>query len=111
MERKAEPYKEDEQNYAHTVLAKGGQPLFALAVQEGCKKMGIGITCAFASESLTDEDADIYVKSPDIIDQYLGWELDEQRGEQRAVLVAEASAKVAVEVVTSSSFQAESGTL
>ena len=62
-----EPYKEDEDNYAPTALAKGGQLLFALAVQEGRKKMGIDITCAFASESLTAEDGDIYVKFPDIL--------------------------------------------
>jgi hypothetical protein len=67
-----EPYKEDEDNYAPTALAKGGQLLFALAVQEGRKKMGIDITCAFASESLTAEDGDIYVKFPDILVQHFG---------------------------------------
>jgi hypothetical protein len=101
-----EPYKEDEDNYAPTALAKGGQLLFALAVQEGRKKMGIDITCAFASESLTAEDGDIYVKFPDILVQHFGWKLDEQRQEQREVLVAEASANAAAELVTSSSFKA-----
>ena len=67
-------------------MAKGGQLLFALAVQEGRKKRGIDITCAFASESLTAEDGDIYVKFPDILVQHFGWKLDEQREEQREVL-------------------------
>jgi hypothetical protein len=100
-----EPYKEDEDNYAPTALAKGGQLLFALAVQEGRKKMGIDITCAFASESLTAEDGDIYVKFPDILVQHFGWKLDEQRQEQREVLAAEASANAAADVVTSSIFR------
>jgi len=82
--------------------------LFALAVQEGRKKMGIDITCAFASESLTAEDGDIYVKFPDILVQHFGWKLNEQREEQREVLAAEASAKAATEVVTSGSFEAVS---
>jgi hypothetical protein len=103
-----EPFKEDEDNYAPTALAKGGQLLFALAVQEGRKKMGIDITCAFASESLTAEDGDIYVKFPDILVQHFGWKLNEQREEQREVLAAEASAKAAAEVITSGSFEAVS---
>ena len=116
MERKVEPYKEDEDNYSPTALAKGGQlasvcVCCSRVVQEGRKKMDIDIAFAFASEFLTDEDANIYVKSPDILEQHFGWELDEQREEQREMLVAEVSAKVAEEVVTSSSFKAESGTL
>jgi hypothetical protein len=69
--------------------------------------MGIDITCAFASESLTAEDGDIYVRFPDILVQHFGWKLDEQRKEQREVLAAEASMKAAAEVVKStSSFEA-----
>ena len=45
--------------------------------------MGIDITCAFASESLTAEDGDIYVKFPDILVQHFGWKLDEQRQDRK----------------------------
>jgi hypothetical protein len=62
-----EPYKQDEDNYAPTALQKGGQLLFALAAQERRPMRGIDITCAFASESLTAEDGDIYVKYPDVL--------------------------------------------
>jgi hypothetical protein len=96
-----ESYKDDEDNYAPTALAKGGQLLFALAVQEGRKKMGIDITCAFASESLTPEDGDIYVKFPDILVQHFSGFLDQQREEQKEVLAAEACAKEAEETITS----------
>jgi hypothetical protein len=97
-----EAYKDDEDNYAPTALAKGGQLLFALAVQEGRKKMGIDITCAFASESLTPEDGDIYVKFPDILVQHFSGLLDQQREEQKEVLAAEACTKLkkAEETVT-----------
>ena len=38
--------------------------------------------CAFASESLTAEDGKVFVKFPDILVQYFGLKLDEQREEQ-----------------------------
>jgi hypothetical protein len=99
-----EPFKEGEDNYAPTGLAKGGQLLFALATQE-CRSMrGIDITCAFASESLTAEDGDIYVKYPDVLAKHFGWLLDQQREEQQDILAAEESAKMKAELVTAGSF-------
>ena len=56
---------------------------------------GIDITCAFASESLTAEDGDIYVKYPDVIVKHFSWMLDQQREEQQEVLAAEARAEAA----------------
>ena len=76
-----EPYKEDEDNYAPTALPKGGQLLLALASQEGRRMRGIDITCAFASESLTATDGDIYVKYPDVLVRHFSWMLDQQRRE------------------------------
>jgi hypothetical protein len=99
-----ESYKEDEDNYAPTALAKGGQLLFALAVQEDRRKMGIDITAAFASEFLTPEDGDIYVKYPDILVQHFSDLLDQQREEQKEVLATEASAKAAAVVLKSGCF-------
>jgi len=65
---------------------------------------GIDITCAFASESLTAEDGDIYVKYPDVLAKHFGWLLNQQREEQQEILAAEESAKMEAELVTAGSF-------
>ena len=71
---------------------------------------GIDITCAFASESLTAEDGDIYVKYPDVLVKHFSWLLDQQRDEQREVLAVEASANEAAALgIASGSFAELSG--
>jgi hypothetical protein len=97
-----EPYKQDEDNYAPTALQKGGQLLFALAAQERRPMRGIDITCAFASESLTAEDGDIYVKYPDVLVKYFSGLLNQQREEQKEILAAEAKAKKVTEEISKS---------
>ena len=54
---------------------------------------GIDITCAFGSEFLTEEDGDIFVEFPEVLDQHFGDLLDEQLEEQQPILAEEERAK------------------
>ena len=51
---------------------------FAVAAHEGRLIKGIDSTSAFGSESLTEEDGDIFVEFPEVLDQHFGDLLDAQ---------------------------------
>ena len=80
---KQESVKEGENNYSPTSLSKSLHILFAVAAHEGRLIKGIDITCAFGSEFLTEEDGDIFVEFPEVLDQHFGDLLDEQLEEQQ----------------------------
>ena len=84
-----ESMKEGENNYAPTSLSKSLQILFAIAAHEGRLIKGIDITAAFASESLTQDEEDIYVQYPPILEQHFGEVLDQQLEEQKVILEEE----------------------
>ena len=69
---KQESVKEGENNYSPTSLSKSLHILFAVAAHEGRLIKGIDITCAFGSEFLTEEDGDIFVEFPEVLDQHFG---------------------------------------
>ena len=66
---KQESVKEGENNYSPTSLSKSLHILFAVAAHEGRLIKGIDITCAFGSEFLTEEDGDIFVEYPEILEK------------------------------------------
>ena len=82
---KQESVKEGENNYSPTSLSKSLHILFAVAAHEGRLIKGIDITCAFGSEFLTEEDGDIFVEFPEVLDQHFGDLLDEQLEEQHTI--------------------------